>query len=331
MPSTRTRLLRGISIALIVMGCQGETTQRPGPSNPVLAASGGTIYTPSDQPSDTNVSGIGSCANVVCPVDHVCNLGNCVNSCTTKSDCVNPGSDCCNGACAPLQYEDANCGSCGTPCRSREFCMAGACHPLALKELCRPDSYTIVRDGEVIDDTASERLGAALVSRCSTEKALTINQASQTDPTVIDASSGRPLVGASSALVFVGGGYFQKGIRYLEDAKATDVTLVTENTNRILLARPLEEPIVVAEQTTLTNHHDYFVLELAKHPPSHTVALLVWGIHAVGTEAAALYMLQRVLADRETRDQGWYVYEWIDTDEDGTASEGDTFALMGSG
>ena len=76
---------------------------------------------------------VGCLADGDCPSGQVCRTSNlgaaCAPGCTDDSRCGN-GQKCCNGACADLTKDVANCGACGTACaatHARPTCVASVC------------------------------------------------------------------------------------------------------------------------------------------------------------------------------------------------------------
>jgi hypothetical protein len=88
---------------------------------------------------------------------------------------------------------------------------------------------------------------------------------------------------------------------------------------------------MTAPVSNLTQHHDYFYIELVVEPQSGTLCLGAVGILDPGTTAAGYWIANQVVPNRASYPDAWYVYEWTDTNNDGVADTGDTFALIAHG
>ena len=68
------------------------------------------------------------CANVACPMGHVCMEGNC-QACSGDQVA-------CAGTCVNLDDNRANCGACGNACPIGQMCMSGTCRCKDGQALC---------------------------------------------------------------------------------------------------------------------------------------------------------------------------------------------------
>jgi hypothetical protein len=59
-----------------------------------------------------------------CPEDQACGSGDDITCCPKRGE---EQRACCSGVCADLQYDQKNCGTCGSRCRHFEVCKKGKC------------------------------------------------------------------------------------------------------------------------------------------------------------------------------------------------------------
>jgi hypothetical protein len=242
-----------------------------------------------------------------------------------------PGTmTCCGGFCTDTTKDPQNCGACGTTCASAQFCNGTACDDAALQNLCANPLATVVMDPLSPDNEAGAALGAGLMKSCM--PAVTVTTAAQDSGLVEDPVSGRPWVGGSDTLVFGGGFYGQAGVAYMETHKLAPLVAGVGAGNMSFIRNATTNADVVSvPQSTLTAHHDYFVLEVAVEPMSGTLCFMGYGLLVPGTSAAAYFFQNNVVVNPTMFPGAWYVYEWTDTDNDGVPSTADMFKLVGSG
>ena len=83
---------------------------------------------------------------------------------------------------------------------------------------------------------------------------------------------------------------------------------------------------------TLTDHHDYFLLQLSVEPTSGTLCFNAHGFFAAGTQAAPWYFTNVIFPSLPTYTDSWYIVEWTDgANQDGVPGPTDTFTLIGHG
>lgn len=249
--------------------------------------------------------------------------------CTSTVDCHEAGASCCSQMCVKTASADKSCGACGVMCSAAQFCASGGCRPLTLASLCTNAAFVVVTDGDSSDDAAAATASQALRSGCG--QAATVTTVPQTDAATIDQKTGLPLIGPGRTAVFVGGSFFQHGLAYLEKNAATHVVGVQQGTAYTLRERATGRVLVQTDDTLISEHHDYFVVEMAKETQKSTLAAIVWGVRAPGTLAGGYYFATMLLPSRATLTKGFYVYEWTDTNNDGLANAGDAFSLITSG
>jgi hypothetical protein len=194
-----------------------------------------------------------------------------------------------------------------------------------LTNLCVNQRATVVMDPYMEDNTAGNTLGEALSTTCKPGvKFTTTSQSSG----VAQDPAGRPLTGVGNTLVAGGGWFGQASVAYMDAHGFTPVLLSTDGNNSWVQNRKTAANIVFAPSTTVTGHHDYFVLEVVVEPISGSLCLFGYGFTGLGTMAAAYYFEKNVLPDPSKFPGAWYVYEWTDKDMDGTPSAGDTYNLL---
>ena len=241
-----------------------------------------------------------------------------------------PGAlTCCGGWCTDTNKDPHNCGSCGNACSSSQFCTGLACDDAVVRNVCANARGTVVTDPFSADNAAGGVLGLALTYGCM--PGVTVRTTAQDSGIAQDPATGRPLTGPGDTLVG-GGGYFgQASVVYMEKNTLVPVVAGTDGTNAWIRNSRTNANVVFTPTTTLTIHHDYFVLEVGVEPVSGTFCLFGYGMLVPGTAAAAFYFQNDVIASRATFPDAWYVYEWTDTDNDGAPSAGDTFTPVGHG
>ncbi len=213
-------------------------------------------------------------------------------------------------------------------CAATELCVAERCEALLLNVMCGSDTLVVVHGQSQRDNVAGDQLGAALAQGCGKP----LKTVPQSDPSVIDQLSGQPITGPGTLLVFAGGSYFQRGMRYLETQSAsTQIVASQAGADYVLRERATGAVLVQASTTAFNGGHDFFVVEMVKEPLSSSLALTAWGVLAPGTSAAAWYVATHMISHHATLDKRWYVVEWTDGDGDGAPSEGDTYLPLASG
>jgi hypothetical protein len=244
---------------------------------------------------------------------------------------VCPGTlSCCGGYCTDTSKDPRNCGSCGNACAPAQFCTGTACTDAVLKNLCGNAQATVVFDPFPGDNDAGEQLVSAVAKGCV--PATGIRSVDQGAGMAEDPATGRPLTGPGDTLVAGGGLFGQKGVAYMESQGLTPLVIGSNGVNNIEIRNTKTNAVLVSvSNTMLTAHHDYVVLEVSVEPMSGTLCFFGYGLGLPGTAAAAFYYENKVVPNRGMYPGTWYLYEWTDTDNNGAASAGDTFTLLGSG
>lgn len=254
--------------------------------------------------------------------------GECAAVCASDSDCAS-GETCCNGAyCSNLAKDPRNCGACGTACAPAQFCSGTACVDALVKNVCQNPHATTVLDQLDVDDDAGARVGSTLAAGCT---GLALSSVAQGAAGTMDNGSGRPTTGPGDTYVAAGGGFGQRAIAYMNDARNAPVFTTDDGTSVSLVRTSDGTTIVKAPITALTSHHDYFVIYAAAEPVSGTLVFAVYGLYPAGTTAGAFWFQSQSSGALDAMTKQFYVYEWTDKNADGVPNAADTFTLLSSG
>ena len=238
---------------------------------------------------------------------------------------------CCSGWCIDTTADPRNCGGCGNACSSNQFCTRVSCDDAVLKNVCDNAMVTVVDDPYSADNATGAALGAALMGGCGMHPGVVARTTDEDSGVAQDPGTGRPLLGPGETLV-AGGGYFgQASVSYMEQNALVSIYSGNDGTNSWIRKSKTNTNIVYITTSTLTMHHDYFVLEVGVEPVSGTLCFYGYGLLAPGTAAAAYYFQNDIIGNLSTFSNAWYVYEWTDTNMDGTPSAGDMFTQVSSG
>ena len=266
------------------------------------------------------------CDANACASKHCVN-GQCAQGCTDNSQCAS-GETCCNSSfCTNLTKDPQNCGACGTACSDKQYCSGTACFDALVNNVCQNASASVVLDSLATDETAGNAIGAAMSSVCSNVKIATIEQGATGS---MDPESGRPLLGPGNTYLAAGGGFGQKGVQYMNDARNAPVYTINDQQNIAFIRTSDNGTIIQTPLTALTAHHDYFVIYAAMEPVSGTLVFAVYGLYAPGTTAGAFWFKTQVATNVSQYSKQYYVYEWNDTNNDGVANAQDSFKLLES-
>jgi hypothetical protein len=256
-----------------------------------------------------------------------CVNGQCAPPCSDSSQCAS-GETCCNSAfCTNLAKDPQNCGACGTACSAKQYCSGTACYDALVNNVCQNASASIVLDSLATDESAGNAIGAAMSTVCSNVKVGTIHQG---DTGSMDSESGRPLLGPGNTYVAAGGGFGQKGVAYMNDARNAPVYTTGDQQSITFIRTADNGTIVTAPISGLTPHHDYFVIYAAMEPVSGTLVFAVYGLYAPGTTAGAFWFKTQVATNVSQYSKQYYVYEWTDTNNDSVPNAQDNFKLLES-
>jgi hypothetical protein len=263
-----------------------------------------------------------------CTAGRVCGTGVCGAPCT-GSTCAD-GGVCCSGRCVELARDDDHCGSCGNDCAATQFCNGTTCRPVALSSLCEAPRAIALLDEFRIDGDAGVRLGAALTAACSPPTMVSVVFAADAG-TLMDVTTGQPWVRGGTTLAVAGGPFGQKLVGYLERSGATQVKFASANFGGdLLFVRSDGGVLVNVPYTTVTDGHDWFLIELVKEPLRGSASIITYALGANGTLAAVHYVETQILPTRSAWTKSWYVLEWVDSGNL-VADNADTFTLIASG
>jgi hypothetical protein len=251
-----------------------------------------------------------------------------VDAADGASSCTGTMS-CCGGWCTDTSHDWRNCGSCGNACASTQFCTGVACQDAVLKNICANPAATVVFDPYTDDNDAGLRMGNALATQCVPP--VTVAYVNGDAGVGQDPDSGRPSTGPGNTLVVGGGSYGQPSVGYIDDTGLSTVRLQADGTDTWFQNFKTQTTIVRAANTTLTAHHDFFLLELNVDPASGTLCFAGIGFYNLGTLAAGYFFQNKVMPSLSTFTAAWYVYEWTDTDGDSAPSVGDAFRRVDQG
>lgn len=248
-----------------------------------------------------------------------------------QTPCVGASTvKCCSGFCVDTAADPANCGHCGTACTSHQFCTGTACDDAIISNICANPRGTVVLDQFDPDNEAGTAIGAALTTSCSATPVIVF--LSQDAGGVLDPATDRPITGVGNTFINGGGSYGQRGIAYLDQAGLSALYLSANGGGYQIESRnPDAGAIVDAAPDSLTSHHDFFYVQLVVEPQSGTLCFSVVGIFVPGTMAGGYYVPTQIIPHRSTYTNSWYVFEWIDSNNDGIANAGDTFTQVASG
>lgn len=276
-----------------------------------------------------------SCASGVCGANHdceqcvadsecaegrVCSLGSCTDKCSDENECSS--GSCCAEHCVDTTSNVNHCGGCDIACSEAQFCGVSGCTDTMLSNVCEQGKAVALLDGLSTDDPATRALLATL-GGCSTPP--TTREVSQDERDVINPDTGRLIAAGTELIVAAGGDFGQKLVNYFETAAIAPVFDTVSGDNLEFHLRDGGQAIVSVPAKSITDKHDYFVVELVRDPTTGAVALVTYGLGSPGTNAAVWYFANVMFADRENLTSDWYVYQWDDTDEVAGPSAGDEF------
>jgi Cys-rich repeat protein len=294
-----------------------------------------------------------------CCTAHCADTKNDVNNCGACGVVCGAGQGCCNGSCAPLNTA-AHCGACGTTCGTGQACCSGSCQGITTPQqcgacgvscsagqfcdgttcktptfpnFCANNRVYAIYDGIAVDQSATNTLGSTITQYCSAQTVVTYGN--QTDPALIDQTTGKLVVPPPATIVSAGGPFPNKVVKSLErTSMVTKVYFASNGTTEYYFRKRSDNTAVSTLPVALCSpHRDHFVMELATDPNSGNLALVGYGLcnGGYGTQAAAYYWANVMLPNRASYPDSWYVYEWVDTNNDSIANAGDSFTKLGSG
>lgn len=201
-------------------------------------------------------------------------------------------------------------------CDARAFCA-----------LCESSDITVIRDGQTPDDTLGSALAMRVAEACATNQP--IQTVSQNAAGVLDSTTDRPLLPASTLGVMGGGPFFQRAIAYLA---MSDAPLYYDvNAGHVMVLDRSGAVVFDILQSALTSSHDVGVLMVVNEPISGARFLSASGWAQQGGMAASNFFSAQIATMLRTTESGWYVFEWQDQDADMNPSGPDTLTIIASG
>lgn len=260
-----------------------------------------------------------------CNTHHTCEAG-----CSVDSECGS-GQACCGNSCKDLDTL-SDCGSCGNTCGSGEFCTGSACEAPTYPNFCDNKTVYVIHDGITADNNAADVMASTIAANCPPD--VIIHTADQTDPTLVDQTTGQPLGGGGVTYVLGGGPFPNKPLKWLERTnQITKIYFDAPDGVSYYWRDRTGTAVAQMPGSQCSAHADQFVTELVTDPMSGTLSLIGYGActGGHGTLAAAWYYANVILPNRMSYPDSWYVYSWTDTDNDGAPSAGDTFTALAHG
>jgi hypothetical protein len=246
--------------------------------------------------------------------------------CSDAGEC-GPSLTCCGGVCVDLVHDPRHCGACGHACGTTQFCTGTACSEGTFSHVCDNPNATIVKDPYDIDNAAASQIGGALTMACVPPTKVVMQD--QGAAGVLD-PAGRPLAGGSTSYLTGGGAFGQRLVDYLDKAALSPLYLTSDGTYFGFRNRITGADVVAALRPTLTESHDYFLVELVVEPTSGTLTIASLGLFAPGTTAAGYWVSTEMIPKRDSYPDRWYVFEWTDSG-DKVPNAADTFSLVAHG
>lgn len=260
-----------------------------------------------------------------------CKALNTVTDCGTCGNACAAGQGCCGTSCATLNTK-TNCGACGTVCGTDQFCDGTTCRNQTFPEFCANKNVYAITDGIALDTAATGVLASTIQQYCSSTTM--IQTGPQTTAAWVDQTTGQLLLGGGTTVVTAGGPFPNKPVKWLERTQqVTKVYFETNGLNTYYFKKRSDASVLVTELATWCNpSRDVFVVELASDPTSGTLVLMTYGLcSGAGTATGAWYWANTMLPNRMMYTNSWYIYQWDDTNPNGTADMNDTFTPLATG
>jgi Cys-rich repeat protein len=278
----------------------------------------------------------GACGNA-CGAGGACCAGQCkslssAGSCGACGTVCGVGEGCCGLACTSITTLQ-RCGACNVSCGVDTFCDGAVCRPQTFPNFCANTRVYVVYDGRPTDDAAANVLASTIAANCSQTTVITYGQ--QSNPSWVDQTTGALLLGAGATVVTAGGPFPNKPVKWLETTRAVTKVYFSSNNIDTYYFRARSNAAILTSMTTATcsAHRDRFLIQLATDPTSSTLALIGYGVcpDGYGTTAAAYFWANQMLPNKAAYPDAWYIYDWIDTNNDSIPNAGDTFTKLVSG
>lgn len=218
-------------------------------------------------------------------------------------------------------------------CGADQFCDGAKCVDLTFPNFCANKKVYAIYDGIAIDAAATDVLASTIAQNCSASTVITYGP--QSNPAWVDQTTGELLLGTGATVVTAGGPFPNKPVKWLERTqKLTKVYFSTNGIDTYSFKRRSDESTLASMTVSeCSAHHDRFLVELSTDPTNGTLALIGYGVCSggYGTQAAAFFWATQMLPNRSAYPDAWYIFDWVDTNNDSIANAGDTFTKLVSG
>ncbi len=226
-----------------------------------------------------------------------------------------------------------NCSACGDKCAQGDYCDGHTCQTPTFPTFCANNNVTIIYDGIASDDSAADVMASTITANCPAT--VMVHSGKQTDPSLVDQTTGQPLGGSGVTYVLGGGPFPNMPLKWLE--RTHDITKIyfdaPDGINYYWRLRSNDSAVATMPGSACSTHADQFVTELVTDPMSGTLSLIGYGACSggKGTLAAAWYYANVLLPNKMQYPDSWYVFSWQDTNNDATPNTGDTFTVLAHG
>ncbi len=226
-----------------------------------------------------------------------------------------------------------NCGSCGNACPAGDFCDGTKCNSPTFPSFCANNTVDIIYDGITPDDDAADVMASTITANCP--PTVMVHAGKQTDPALVDQTTGQPLGGSGVTYVLGGGPFPNLPLKWLE--RTHDITKIyfdaPDGINYYWRLRADDSAVAMMAGSDCSSQADQFITELVTDPMSGTLSLIGYGACSggQGTLAAAWYYANVLLPNKAMYPDSWYVFSWSDTNGDATPNAGDTFTVLAHG
>ncbi|MDB4952989.1 MAG: Tryptophan synthase alpha chain [Myxococcales bacterium] len=277
-------------------------------------------------------------AEADCGAGQGCCDHQCVDTTSNPASCgacgvtCGTGQGCCEGGCQALDTL-TDCGACGNACASGDFCDGSQCNTPTYPNFCANKTVYVIHDGHTSDNTAADLMASTITANCPPD--VMVHTADQTDPMLVDQTTGQPLAGSGVTYVLGGGPFPNMPLKWLE--RTQDITKIyfdaPDGINFYWRARGTNTAVATMPGSQCSAHKDQFLTELVTDPMSGTLSLVGYGACSggKGTLAAAWYYANVLLPNKMSYPDSWYVFGWTDQNNNSTPDSGDAFTVLAHG
>ena len=188
-----------------------------------------------------------------------------------------------------------------TPAAPATSAHGATCEAPTYPNFCDNKNVYVIYDGITRDNTAADLMASTITANCPPD--VIVHTGNQTDPTLVDQTTGQPLGGNGVTYVLGGGPFPSKPLKWLETHAATSrrstSTPPTASTSTGASA-PTHRRSRSLPGSQCSTHADQFITELVTDPMSGTLSLIGYGActGGHGTLAAAWYYANVMLPNR---------------------------------